>query len=385
MVNQPVLEPAETPRRATCYRCFRPARLCLCPAIGLVDNQTLISIVQHPRERVHPFGTVRFAALGLSRVEVLVDHLGRLRRDSSALGTLAGAALLYPSPGARDITCLEPHERPRRLIVLDGTWHQARTLYRDMPVLATLPHLTLPSHHQSAFAIRKQPEAHCLSTIEAVVLALSALEPDTHGLAQLLEAFDTMQGQQLRLPLQGGRHRKKARPAKVRSLPRSLGEDYSKLVVAYAERRWGTGHDGLISCTAERPSTGQRFYAVLAQPDLTDEQLTHLGLSRSALDLGYTRERFGAEWSSFLGRDGILAAWSQSGLDILCDAAGRERAGVSLKSVYHRLGRHGGSLEQVVALEGLSAETPLAPEPVRGWARLDNSLRLIDFLRRGPA
>ena len=77
--------------------------------------------------------------------------------------------------------------RERRLVVIDGTWHHARTLYRDIPVLRSLPHLTLPGHLRSAFQIRRQPSQHCLSTIEAIVHALFALwllrrEADRKGL-----------------------------------------------------------------------------------------------------------------------------------------------------------------------------------------------------------
>ena len=51
--------------RPTCYRCLRPRVSCVCGLITPVDNRTRVVIVQHPRERRHPFGTVRLARLGL--------------------------------------------------------------------------------------------------------------------------------------------------------------------------------------------------------------------------------------------------------------------------------------------------------------------------------
>jgi DTW domain-containing protein YfiP len=366
-----------------------------------VDNRTPVLILQHPRERTHPFGTVRLAALGLSRVEVLVDHAGRLRKDSSSLGSLEGSALLYPSPSARDITALAPHEAPRRLIVIDGTWHQARTLYRDIPVLAGLPHVTLPGHLRSAFEIRRQPAIHCLSSIEAIVYALRALEPETPGLERLLAAFATMQGQQLALPRNAGRQRAPARKRASRAIPRSLIEGYASLVVAYAESTLDPNLKNqrrLLCCTAERPATGERFYRLIKQSGVSREHFEYLGLDPSALGTGVTIEEFQADFAQFLGGGEHLAAWNQSTLDLVSRAAGLQRAGVALKGAYHNLKRFRGSLEEIVAQEALAAEpmldadgplrTPLAgaaaamePAPAsRATSRLNNAVLLARFM-----
>ena len=374
------------PERPTCYRCFRPAAFCLCAAIPAVDNRTEVVILQHPRERTHPFGTARLAALGLGRVDVQVDFLGRLRRDPTPLGALDGAALLYPHPSARDVTTLAPHERPRRLFVIDGTWHHARTLYRDIPVLHALPHLTLPAHLRSAFQIRQQPSQHCLSTIEAVVHALRALEPETAALEALLAAFDTMQAGQLALPRDAGRPHKQKRPQASRAIPRRLVEGYASLVIAYAESTLDPAAPGgrrLLCCAAARPATGARFVGVLCDPTPTDAHLAHLGLRREVVDRGLSPEAFQSAWARFLGDSDNLAAWNQSTLDLLCDAAGLARGGVALKAAYHNLRRHRGALEDVVRLEQLGAPgAPVVGDGGRAQARLENAVQLAEFLHR---
>jgi len=376
----------EAPERPTCYRCFRPTPHCLCGVIPTVDNRTPVVILQHPRERTHPFNTARLAELGLRQVEVLVDHLSRLRRDPSPLGALDGAALLYPARDARDVTTLGPGEAPRRLFVIDGTWHHARTLYRDIPVLGTLPHLTLPSHLRSAFQIRQQPDVHCLSTIEAVVFALRALEPDTAGLEGLLASFDAMQGRQLAFPRNTGRTRKQTRKRASRAIPRRLVEDYESLVVAYAESTLassGSVRRSLLCCAAMKPATGERFHRVLRHPGLSDAHLDHLELSRAALEAGVNAEQFQREWAAFLGESANLAAWNQGTLDLLCEAAGAPRAGVALKAAYHNLKRFRGSLEEVVRFEQLGKEgTPRPSMGGRAGARLDNAVELARFLHR---
>ncbi len=393
---------AQPAGRATCYRCFRPSRACLCPAIPRVDNRTQIAVLQHPRERTHPFGTARLAELGLCRVEVIVDYVGRVRKDPELLGALDQTALLYPGPGARDVTTLQPHERPARLLVIDGTWHHARTLYRDVPGLCALPHLTLPSHARSAFAIRRQPHVHCLSTIEAIVLALQSLEPETRGLDDLIRAFMTMQNEQLASAGSAGRVRKPARARQSRAIPRALVEDYGSLVVVYAESISDAtvrGRRSLLCCTAERVATGEQFHRVLRCDSVSDAHLAHVGLGRDEVAAGCSLAEFGRAWSAFVQPEDHLAAWNQSTLGLLAQVtAPQVRSSVSLKGAYHNLQRSRGpslpaarapaapvrgALEEIVAGEGLPPRARAVQlGPLRSRERLDAALRLAELLHR---
>jgi DTW domain-containing protein len=366
----------------------------LCGAIPRVDNRIEVAVLQHPRERTHPFGTAKLAELGLRRVEVIVDHVGRVRKNPELLGALQHTALLYPGPAARDVTTLEPHERPARLLVIDGTWHHARTLYRDVPGLRALPHLTLPSHARSAFAIRRQPREYCLSTIEAIVLALEALEPDTRGFEELIGAFMTMQNQQLARAGSVGRVRKPARARQSRAIPRALIEEYGSLVVVYAESISDAeteAHRSLMCCTAERVATGEQFHRVLRREAVSDAHLEHVGLRREDVAAGCTEEEFGREWSAFVRPEDHLAAWNQGTLGLLGRLTAHSvRSSVSLKGAYHNHQRSRGpcrpaegALEQIVAAEGLAArERAVRLGPLRSRQRLDCALRLADFLHR---
>jgi DTW domain-containing protein YfiP len=384
------------PARSTCYHCFRPSEFCLCGEIQRVDNRTPVIIVQHPRERTHPFNTAKLAALGLAQVELWVDHVGCLRRDSTALGSLAGAALLYPHPSARDVTTLPADERPSKLVVIDGTWHHARTLYRDIPRLRELPHVTLPSGLVSGFQIRKQPAAYCLSTIEAIAFALHGLEPATPGLDTLLSSFRSMQERQLSVArVAHGRQRKRTRPATSRALPRALVEDYAHLVVAYAEPCFERGRSRarpLRCCAAERPATGERFFRLIETDTLHERELDELGLEPKALAQSVPLERFRSEWSAFLRSEDVIATWNTNALGALNEAAGRAARGVALKSAYHVLGREPGSLEEIVRREAGSsaacAEIEVrasASGAGRAGRRLAHALWLAEFLHRQAA
>ena len=92
----------------------------------------------------------------------------------------------------------------RQLVVflLDATWSGARKMLRLSPGLQRLPRLMFTPSAPSRYVIKQQPQAGCLSTLEAVHELLTALEragldaypqPD-----QLLEIFRRMQEFQIR-------------------------------------------------------------------------------------------------------------------------------------------------------------------------------------------
>lgn len=185
--------------RATCYRCHKPELTCICAKVPRVDNRTAIWLLQHKRERFHHIGTARIAKLGLARFRCDIYYGSPLATPTAVP---EGTGILYPGPQARPLETLDRHEAPRTLVVLDGTWHHAKTLYRDNAWLHALPRFSLSPRAESNYRIRREPSADCLSTIEAVVQALRILEPDTVGLDGLLAAFDAMIDAQIRLQIE---------------------------------------------------------------------------------------------------------------------------------------------------------------------------------------
>ena len=183
--------------RPTCYRCFRPRVACICSLIHPVANRTRVLIVQHPRERKHPFGTARIARLGLSNVEVVLAEAsdGEFRAPAQALQR---AALLYPGDDAA--TLGEDPVSLDTLVVVDGTWPQSRKLVRVSPWLAALPRVALQPPRPANYRIRRAKlPAFEVSTIEAIAYALAHLEPDTPGVEGLVQTFDGVIDHQLGL------------------------------------------------------------------------------------------------------------------------------------------------------------------------------------------
>lgn len=174
--------------RPTCYQCFKPRVTCICASIERVANRTGIIILQHPRERFHAIGTARIARLGLARVRVewcvpWADGRAWLPPHT---------ALLYPTAGARDLAVLPADERPRHLVVLDGTWFHAKKIYDAHRWLHDLPHVSLTPSEPSRYRLRSEPKAQYVATVEAIVYALRIIEPQTRGLDGLLRSFSAM-------------------------------------------------------------------------------------------------------------------------------------------------------------------------------------------------
>lgn len=162
--------------RPRCERCQRPLDHCLCPLIPSLDSRTRVVLLQHPSEVSHALNTARLAALGLVNAELRV---GEVFDDLPALLATPGyrPVLLFPGEQAQVLSAYEiADEMPLLLIVPDGTWRKARKLLYLNPLLDALPRVTLGQVPPSRYRLRKAPEPGALSTIEAVVEALNALE-----------------------------------------------------------------------------------------------------------------------------------------------------------------------------------------------------------------
>jgi DTW domain-containing protein len=200
------------PMRATCRRCLRPESFCVCAGLGPIPSRTRVLLLQHPRE-----ARLAICSAWLTRVALENAELHRGVRFEGhprvqELVSRPGAALLFPGPGATAADAFAGE--PGVLVVVDGTWLQAEKMLLVNPSLASLPRVTLSPGHESGYgALRREPEAGHLSTIEAVAHALGALERDPDRFAPMVRAFRRMVELQLHCS-QGGRRSPRHRPAR---------------------------------------------------------------------------------------------------------------------------------------------------------------------------
>lgn len=162
--------------RPRCERCQRPLAQCLCPLIPTLPSRTRVLLLQHPSETGHALNTARLAALGLCNAELKVGEVFESLAQWLATPGYR-PVLLFPGEQAQVVTDHAHGEAPPLLLVVpDGTWRKARKLLHLNPLLQVLPRVTLGEVGPSRYRLRKAPAAGALSTIEAVVQALNALE-----------------------------------------------------------------------------------------------------------------------------------------------------------------------------------------------------------------
>src|SRR5262249_27230469 len=114
--------------RAVCHACRRPEIVCYCSHVTPLTTRTRVVILQHLREGVFPVNAARLASLCLPGAELHVGREWGGERAEQALPDPARpAALLFPGPGAIDVE-EQPPTGPITLVVVDGTWWQARKL-----------------------------------------------------------------------------------------------------------------------------------------------------------------------------------------------------------------------------------------------------------------
>jgi DTW domain-containing protein YfiP len=147
-------------------------------------------IVRHVREATKSTSTARWAHLLLPSCE-LREYRERADADGLALGA-PGDWLLFPGEGEASPARLPP----QRLIVLDGTWRQARRMLRALPALQWIPRLTAPPR-LPGLRLRTAPNGGALSTLEAMAGAVAKLESAELG-ALLLETHDALVDRVLR-------------------------------------------------------------------------------------------------------------------------------------------------------------------------------------------
>lgn len=376
--------------RDYCYRCFRPKTHCLCSLIPQVKNQTHVLVLQHKCERGHPFGTARFVRLGLAKAEVRVIWPDAQRRFTVPPIIEEGLGLLYPSSRAIDLEKLAPRDRPKKLVLLDGTWDDAKGMYRDNPWLANLPHYCLRPSLPSIYRIRKEPSETSVSTLEAILLALSILEPDTAGLDSLLRAFERMVDEQLSCAttrsIPGATNRfKKIRAREPRAVPEEIQGRFDDLVVAYGESvPWQGRCRALISLAAIRLGDEAVFEEFLEPPadaTLTSDHIELMGLTPGHFPKTVDAETLRRRWSRFSKPSDVLVTWNVSTLALVRETLGHCSQSLFLKAPYANATRHKcGHLDDVAQRQQLE----VLPLPLQGRAaqRVAQAIAVVRFLRR---
>ena len=176
--------------RPRCDRCNLPPHLCLCAEIPRVETRTRILLVQHVVESWKKSNTGRLATLALTNARLLTYGAQDESLDTALLSE-PGTWLLYPDGP----TAPPDAPPPRQLVVLDGSWSQARRMSQRLPALRMLPRLVLPPPAPGTLRLREPTHPAGMSTLEAIARAVAMLEgPEA---AAPLERLDALRVQRI--------------------------------------------------------------------------------------------------------------------------------------------------------------------------------------------
>ncbi len=198
---------------AECPRCQKPLPLCICDSVTPLKSRIALLILQHPQEQDRALGTARLAAqhfksavvkVGLSWPS-LAKALGRQVTDPSRWAVLyLGSAKPAGLDSANDIIALnrkgEIADNQRAIlgkiegvVLLDGTWSQAKALWWRNPWMLKCQRVILNPAHPSRYGrLRREPRREGLSTIEAAAMLMAGLEKRPDIAETLNAAFERM-------------------------------------------------------------------------------------------------------------------------------------------------------------------------------------------------
>jgi DTW domain-containing protein YfiP len=155
---------------------------CLCDRIPRIETRTRFVILRHAWELDKGSNTGRIAHLALPNS--VVYDIGLKDQPFDPAWIPDGSALLFPDP-AKEVT-----EAPGTVVVLDGTWGQAKRMVHRNEALWQLPRLRLDAPPERR-RLRTPPRADGMSTIEAMAQALGRYEDPEKG-RQLDELYDVL-------------------------------------------------------------------------------------------------------------------------------------------------------------------------------------------------
>lgn len=195
-----------------CPRCLKPVALCVCDTVVPIENRIGLLILQHPQEQAKELGTARLTALHLTDAVFkiglswpsLAAALGRPADPKRWAVLYLGSMRPEDFPPGRELVVLDKKGAPlpeqesaldeiEGVVVLDGTWSQAKTLWWRNAWMLKGRRIALKPQRPSLYGkLRREPRREALSTLESSAFLLSRLEGRPEIETALLASFARM-------------------------------------------------------------------------------------------------------------------------------------------------------------------------------------------------
>lgn len=195
---------------ATCARCLKPVALCVCDGISVIDNHVSVLILQHPQEQDRTLGTARLTTLHFKNAMLkiglswpsLSKVLGRTVDPARWAVLYLGSSKAAELAPDRDIVvvdrkgAIDRHQSLRDIdgvILLDGTWSQAKALWWRNAWMLKCRRVILGPQRPSRYGkLRREPRRDGLATIEAAAMLVARVEGKPEIETALLESFERL-------------------------------------------------------------------------------------------------------------------------------------------------------------------------------------------------
>ena len=161
-----------------CPRCLKPLSLCICDEITPVENRIALLVLQHPQEQDKTLGTARVAVQSLTKAVFkiglswpsLAKALGRPADPQRWAILYLGSIQPTDFPAGREIAVFDRQGKPvadqdaeladiEGIVVLDGTWSQAKTLWWRNPWVLKAKRIALRPRQPSIYGRLRQGTA----------------------------------------------------------------------------------------------------------------------------------------------------------------------------------------------------------------------------------
>jgi DTW domain-containing protein YfiP len=171
----------------------------MCAHIFPIKTKTKFVILMHTKEyRKIKNGTGIFSHLSLPNSELFigVDFSKNQRITDIVEDKNNNCFILYPSKDSILLNEAKISQEGKTAVIflIDATWSSAKKMIRVSQNIKDLPRLSFYHDTLSAFHIKAQPEAICLSTMESIHQVLGLLEEDIskEQLKRFLNPFHEM-------------------------------------------------------------------------------------------------------------------------------------------------------------------------------------------------
>lgn len=190
-------------RTKRCAFCLLPEHLCLCDTIIAQEAKSQFCLLMYDTEVMKPSNTGKLIADVLPNTQAFL--WSRTQPEQALLEIIKAperqAYIVFPETYASNerivYNQLPINSKPPLFILLDGTWSEARKMFRKSPYLDLLPIFSLNKASKCEYKLRHaaREDQHCTAEVAASILEQVG---DISASQQLFSHFSYFRQQYLR-------------------------------------------------------------------------------------------------------------------------------------------------------------------------------------------